>query len=99
VPPQVRVAADPVVAEGRCVLLVEDNGIGFEMQYLARIFLPFQRLHGLSQYEGTGMGLAVCSKIVQRHRGTITARSAPGQGSTFIVDLPLQQNTSGSPTP
>ncbi len=72
-------------------ILVEDNGIGFDEKYTDRIFLPFQRLHGRSHYEGTGMGLAICRKIVEYHGGTITARSAPGKGSTFIVTLPVRQ--------
>src|SRR5262249_55373267 len=74
-----------------CEITVEDNGIGFEEKYLDRIFAPFQRLHGRSEYEGTGMGLAVCQKIAGRHGGTITARSTPGQGSTFVVTLPHGQ--------
>ena len=72
-------------------ILVKDNGIGFDEKYLDRIFQPFQRLHGRSQYEGTGMGLAICRKIVERHGGTITAKSAPGKGPTFIVTLPVKQ--------
>jgi PAS domain S-box-containing protein len=71
---------------------VKDNGIGFEEKYLDRIFLPFQRLHGRSsEYEGEGMGLAICKKIVERHAGGITARSSPGNGSTFIIRLPSKQ--------
>jgi len=73
-----------------CQIRVEDNGIGFDEKYLDRIFEPFQRLHGRGAYEGTGMGLAICRKIVERHGGTITARSTPGQGTTFIVTLPAQ---------
>jgi PAS domain S-box-containing protein len=81
-----------VEADGRhCELKVEDNGIGFEEKYLDRIFNVFQRLHGRSKYEGTGIGLAICRKIAERHGGSIRARSAPGQGSTFIVRLPLKQ--------
>ena len=68
---------------------VEDNGIGFDEIYIDKIFKPFQRLHGRSSpYKGTGMGLAICRKIVERHGGIITARSVQGQGSTFIVSLP-----------
>lgn len=74
---------------GTCRVAVEDNGIGFDEKYLDRIFAPFQRLHGRSSsYEGTGMGLAICRKIVERHGGSITARSTPGKGSTFIVEFP-----------
>jgi len=76
----------------RCELRVSDNGIGFEEHYLDRIFEVFQRLHGRSEYEGTGMGLAICRRIVERHGGAITARSSPGNGSTFIVTLPASQS-------
>ena len=69
-------------------ITVQDNGIGFEEIYLDRIFEVFQRLHGRNEYDGTGVGLAICRKIVERHRGHITARSAPGQGSTFVITLP-----------
>jgi PAS domain S-box-containing protein len=78
--------------EGRptlCRLTIEDNGIGFDERYLDRIFVPFQRLHGRETYEGTGIGLAICRKIVERHGGSITARSRPGEGTCFIVSLPL----------
>ncbi len=73
-----------------CRIFVEDNGIGFDEKYLARIFAPFSRLHGRSAYEGTGMGLAICRKIVERHGGSISAESAPDKGATFIVTLPVQ---------
>jgi PAS domain S-box-containing protein len=72
-------------------LTVEDNGIGFEEQYAERIFQPFQRLHGRGTYEGTGMGLAICQKIVDRHSGKISAQSKPGEGSIFMVKLPVRQ--------
>ncbi len=76
-------------------MAVEDNGVGFEEKYLDRIFAPFQRLHGKSShYEGTGMGLAICRKIVDRHRGSITAKSALGQGSTFLISLPVKHENS-----
>ncbi|MBI5385299.1 MAG: PAS domain-containing protein [Verrucomicrobia bacterium] len=74
-----------------CQVCVEDNGIGFDLKYLDRIFAVFQRLHSRQEYEGTGIGLAVCRKIALRHGGDITAQSQPGQGATFIVTLPLQQ--------
>ena len=72
-------------------IVIEDNGIGFDKKYIDRIFNVFQRLHGRSEYEGTGMGLAICRKIAERHGGSITAESTPGQGAMFIVTLPIQQ--------
>jgi light-regulated signal transduction histidine kinase (bacteriophytochrome) len=69
-------------------LSVHDNGIGFDEKYSEKIFAMFQRLHGRSEYEGTGVGLAVCRRITDRHGGTIQAKSQPGQGATFIVRLP-----------
>ncbi len=72
-------------------LRVGDNGIGFDEKYLDRIFTPFQRLHRRDQYAGTGMGLAICRRIVERHNGTITGTSTPGVGSTFIITLPARQ--------
>jgi PAS domain S-box-containing protein len=73
-------------------ICVEDNGIGFEEKYLDRIFIPFQRLHGRDLYEGEGMGLAICKKIVDRHRGIITAKSAVNKGAIFIFTLPERQS-------
>ncbi|WP_233261543.1 ATP-binding protein [Vitiosangium sp. GDMCC 1.1324] len=79
----------------RCELAVEDDGIGFDEKYLDRIFNVFQRLHGrASKYDGTGIGLAICRKIVDRHNGSISARSTPGKGSTFVASLPLNQHSS-----
>lgn len=72
-------------------LTVEDNGIGFDEKYLDRIFNVFQRLHSRSEYEGTGMGLAICRKIAERHNGSITGTSTLGQGAKFVVTLPKQQ--------
>ena len=74
---------------GRSVrLVVADNGIGFEPEHAERIFLPFGRLHGRSEYEGTGMGLAICRRIAESAGGSITARGEPGRGATFTVTLP-----------
>ncbi|HVJ87525.1 MAG TPA: CHASE3 domain-containing protein [Caulifigura sp.] len=93
VPPVVRVsAAQSESLPENVTLTVADNGIGFEEQYLDRIFEVFQRLHGRNEFEGTGIGLAICRKIVERHGGSITARSKPGDGSTFLVTLPVKQS-------
>ncbi|AUD07353.1 hypothetical protein CWM47_17370 [Spirosoma pollinicola] len=68
---------------------VVDNGIGFDEKYLDRIFQVFQRLHGKNEFAGTGIGLAICEKVVLNHGGAITAMSQPGQGATFSVYLPV----------
>jgi len=77
-----------------CRIAISDNGIGFDEKYLDRIFQVFQRLHSRSEYEGTGIGLAVCRKITDRHGGAISAKSQPGDGATFIVTLPVKQRMS-----
>jgi PAS domain S-box-containing protein len=89
--PQLRLYAECVKDGRQVIMYIEDQGIGFEEQYLERIFQPFQRLHGMSQYEGSGMGLAICRKIVERHSGTITAHSTPGAGATFVITMPIRQ--------
>ncbi|WP_404342922.1 ATP-binding protein [Pseudoalteromonas mariniglutinosa] len=71
------------------VITVSDNGIGFSAEYIDKIFVPFQRLHGRSQYKGTGIGLSVCRRIVERHGGVITAHSILGKGATFTIKLPV----------
>jgi PAS domain S-box-containing protein len=87
--PRIRFSCDLDVL-GMCEIVVEDNGIGFDQSFAERIFKPFQRLHKRSAYEGTGMGLAICRKIVERHGGSITAESEPGKGSRFIIRLPVK---------
>jgi PAS domain S-box-containing protein len=79
------------IEDGICTIKIKDNGIGFEEKYLDRIFNIFQRLHGRVDYPGTGVGLAVCRRIVELHQGTITALGIPDEGATFIVTLPLTQ--------
>ena len=79
------------LGDGLCQIIVEDNGIGFDQKYTDRIFGVFQRLHGRQEYEGAGIGLALCRRIAERHGGSITAKSAPGQGATFMIDLPIKQ--------
>ena len=73
-----------------CEVMVQDNGIGFDEKYMEKIFAVFQRLHGRNEYEGTGVGLAVCRRITDRHGGTISAQSKPGEGATFVVRLPVR---------
>ncbi len=83
--------ADVSLAQERCRIVVEDNGIGFDEKYIERVFGIFQRLHPRDVYEGTGIGLAICRKIVERHGGTITAHGVPDQGATFEVVIPVVQ--------
>ncbi len=73
----------------------EDNGIGFEEKYTERIFKVFQRLHGQNEYKGTGIGLSICRKIVERHGGSIKAESSPGAGTKFIISLPVDSQEGG----
>lgn len=78
---------------GTHLIFIEDNGIGFDEKYVERIFTLFERLHGRTDFEGTGMGLAICRRIVEHHHGSITARSKPGRGATFIITLPDKQSS------
>ncbi len=87
VPPKVQINCRSIVPN-TIQIQIEDNGIGFDQSQMERIFLPFQRLVGRDEYEGSGMGLAICRKIVERHGGTIVAHSTPRQGSIFIITLP-----------
>ncbi len=90
-PPVVQITGRIVRLKGQemAEICETDNGIGFNMDYVGRIFHPIQCLHGRGKYEGTGMGLAICKKIIEHHGGTITAQSQPGKGSMFIVTLPM----------
>lgn len=90
VPPVVRVYTEPARA-GFARLVIQDNGIGFEDDYAEKIFGVFHRLHGLDEYAGSGIGLAVCRRIVERHGGAITGKGEPQQGARFVIDLPLKQ--------
>jgi signal transduction histidine kinase len=72
-----------------CRITVKDNGIGFEEKYLDKIFMIFQSLNDRKSYEGTGIGLAIAKKIIEKHNGLITAKSTPGIGASFIIVLPL----------
>ncbi|MCB9558666.1 MAG: PAS domain S-box protein [Deltaproteobacteria bacterium] len=87
--PLVSIGAIP--DDRHCRLVVSDNGIGFEPHYAEKIFGVFNRLHGRGQYEGNGVGLAICKRIVEHHNGTISAHGTPGEGARFMVALPLSQ--------
>jgi light-regulated signal transduction histidine kinase (bacteriophytochrome) len=76
-----------------CRIEISDNGIGFNERYLDKIFVIFQRLNPQEEYEGTGIGLAIVKKIVDAHKGVLTAKSTEGEGSTFLIILPVQQNS------
>ena len=78
---------------------IRDNGIGFDEQFHDRIFQVFQRLHSRADFEGTGIGLAICKKIVDHHEGRIHARSIPGEGATFTVILPFRQRAAEEDNP
>src|SRR6478752_6248408 len=100
-PPQIKIWSDftkersvearPDLNGSYCRIYLSDKGIGFNEQYLDKIFTMFQRLHGRSEYEGTGIGLSIVKKIIEKHNGFVTAKSKEGEGTTFIIVLPLKQ--------
>ncbi len=90
VPPVIDIKA--ITLNEHCEIRVKDNGIGFDVKYLDRIFTIFQRLHGRQEYEGTGVGLAIVRRIIERHKGSVTAMSEPGIGAEFIVRLPIKHS-------
>ena len=83
---------DPNQVGKFCRINVEDNGVGFEQEYAEQVFTMFKRLHVGSEYEGTGIGLAICKKIVEQHKGFISVKSAVNEGSTFIISLPVEES-------
>jgi len=75
----------------KCRIVVQDNGIGFDEKYAEEIFVVFKRLHSYHEFEGSGVGLSICKKIIEKHNGTIRAKSKPNEGSRFIIELPIQR--------
>ena len=89
--PLVRVESETDLTTGKVCVRVRDNGIGFEQRDAKKIFNIFQRLHASDEFEGAGIGLAICRKVVERHKGVITAQAQMGKGATFEIVLPLTQ--------
>ena len=89
--PVIQISAGPADGNpGFTRIVLSDNGIGFDTQHAEKIFDAFSRLHSKDLFEGTGLGLALCKKIVERHHGTIQALGTRGEGATFIFTLPLE---------
>lgn len=101
VPPIVKISAkmesiqlgNKTISTRFCRIYLQDNGIGFDQQYAEQIFAMFKRLHANTEYEGTGIGLAICKRIVEEHEGFISAKSEIGVGTTFTISLPVEVNS------
>jgi signal transduction histidine kinase len=86
---EVNYCQEEITFEPWHIITVKDNGIGFEQEFADKIFVPFQRLHARTQYKGTGIGLAICRRIVERHGGKISATSVLGEGTVFRIAIPV----------
>jgi signal transduction histidine kinase len=91
------VESKPVEKGDYCRIYIADKGIGFNEQYLDKIFTMFQRLHGRAEYEGTGIGLSIVKKIIEKHNGIVTAKSKENKGTVFIIILPVKQEKNPLP--
>jgi light-regulated signal transduction histidine kinase (bacteriophytochrome) len=101
VPPRVRVEEAPPPAPGLSAVAISDNGQGFDDAFAERIFRPFERLHPRGKYAGSGMGLAICKKIAERHGATLRAHGVPGEGATITLVFPASKGkprAGGGPT-
>jgi signal transduction histidine kinase len=90
-PPLINVYLDRSPDMDKCRIIIEDNGIGFDEKYADEIFVVFKRLHSYHEFEGTGVGLSICKKIIEKHNGTIRAEGKPNVGAKFIIELPIQR--------
>ena len=96
---EIALRAEPAGPEGGITLVLQDRGAGFEPEQAHRLFAPFQRLHHVSEFPGTGVGLATVQRIVERHGGSVRAEGRVGEGAVFCITLPHERNWSRTENP